>query len=98
MCSRLYGNCSENLSKAVAGPAKHLCVEHIDPQWLKELLSCWLLALDKNPGVRPIGVGEVLRRIIGKSVIRVPKKDIIDVLGFSQYRGPTHKYANSNLI
>ena len=32
--------------------------------------------LDKNPGLRPIGVVEVLRRIIGKSISSVLKEDI----------------------
>ena len=37
--------------------------------------------LDKNPGLRPIGVGEVLRRIIGKSIARVLKEDIKECIG-----------------
>ena len=30
--------------------------------------------MDKNPGLRPIGVGEVLRRIAGKVVMMLCKK------------------------
>ena len=33
---------------------------------------------DKKPGVRPIGIGEVLRRLTGKLLVGVIKKDIID--------------------
>ena len=32
--------------------------------------------LDKNPGVRPIGVGEVVRRIIAKAVLSIIGPDI----------------------
>ena len=32
-------------------------------------MSCRLIALGKNPGVRPIGVGEVVRHIIAKAVL-----------------------------
>ena len=35
-----------------------------------------LIALDKCPGLRPIGIGEVLRRIIGKSIVKCVKRDL----------------------
>ena len=43
-----------------------------------------LIALDKNPGVHPIGIGEVVRRVIGKAILSVIKADIIEVTGCSQ--------------
>ena len=50
----------------------------------KAFLACRLISLDKNPGLRPIGVGEVLRRIAGKVVMKVMKKDINKVAGCLQ--------------
>ena len=38
---------------------------------------CRLIPLDKNPGLRPTGVGEVLRRIAGKVIVSVLKEDVI---------------------
>ena len=35
---------------------------------MEAYIASRLIPLDKNPGLRPIGVGEVLRRIIGKAV------------------------------
>ena len=40
-------------------------------QYMSPLVACRLVALDKNPGVHPIGVGEVIRRIVMKAILRV---------------------------
>ena len=40
-----------------------------------------MLALDKNLGVRPIGVGEVVRRIIAKAVLSIVGTDIQQAAG-----------------
>jgi len=44
-------------------------------------LACRLIPLDKNPGLRQIGVGEVLRRIIGKAVMVVPRNHVKKSVG-----------------
>ena len=50
----------------------------------KGLVACRLIHLDKSPDVRPIGVGEVLRRVIGKAILTVLKSDIPNVTGYQQ--------------
>ena len=48
---------------------------------LEAYTACRLIPLDKNPGVRPIGVGEVLRRIVGKAILSVIKPEIMSSAG-----------------
>ena len=45
------------------------------------LISCRLIPLNKDPGVRPIGIGEILCRIIGKTISWVLKSDIQEPAG-----------------
>ena len=40
--------------------------------------------MDKNPGVRPIGVGETARRIIAKAVLSVIRGDVQNAAGALQ--------------
>ena len=40
--------------------------------------------MDKDPGVRPISIGEVIRRIFGKALITVVKDDIVKATGSLQ--------------
>ena len=39
-------------------------------------MACRLIPLNKRPGVRPIGICEVVRRIIGKAILTVTSNDI----------------------
>ena len=47
-------------------------------------LAYRLIALDKQPGVRPIGVGEVLRRIVSKAILRIASADVEAACGYLQ--------------
>ena len=61
---------------------RRLCFEFIDPLGIEAILANRLIPLDKGEGaVRPIGIGEVIRRMMGKCVIHVTKPDVIDASG-----------------
>ena len=75
----LFKKSSKELCDALAGLTRRLCKESIDPLTIEPILANRLIPLDKGNGeVRPISVGEVIRRIIGKCVMRVIKQDIIE--------------------
>ena len=48
-----------------------------------------LVALNKNPGVRPIGVGETLHRIISKAICLVTRCDVETLCGTDQLSAGT---------
>ena len=51
-------------------------VHVLSTQSLSAFVACRLVALDKCPGVRPIGIGETLRRIIGRAVAKAVSDDV----------------------
>ena len=51
--------------------AKRLCTSYVDPDGISALVAGRLIALNKCPGVHPIGVGEVMRRSVQGSVFCV---------------------------
>ena len=74
--SRKNKNESKNLREQIALFAKKIATTIVDPSALEPYLVCRLIPLNRNPGVRPIGIGEVLRRIVGKAIGWVLKPDI----------------------
>ena len=64
-----FGNVGEDLRKSIAEMAKRLCQER-SANYLAASLTCRLIPLDKQPGVRPTRIVEVLRRMIGKIMIK----------------------------
>ena len=57
MCAS-FKTASADLCESLASTARRLCSECVDPSGISALVACRLIALDKYPGVRPIGVGE----------------------------------------
>ena len=79
-----FKSASDSLCHSLAQVARRLCSTHIDPKAMDTFLACRLVALDKCPGVRPIGIGDTARRIIAKAVLAVTRSDIQDAAGSVQ--------------
>ena len=75
---------SESLCRTEAKIAVRLATEEQDPTSLQAYNACRLIPLDKCPGVRPIGVGEVLRRIIGRTNVSCIQTDLQQLGGNQQ--------------
>ena len=86
MCTAFKGR-SHDLCNAVALLAKRICTEEISTASMPALTACRLIAPDKNPGVRPFGVAEVLRRIdiVGKVTRSAVKPNILQAVGPPSY-------------
>ena len=83
LCSSFH-NATDDLCHSVAKLAGKLGSYHVDPHGTSSLTACRLIALDKHPGVRPIGVGETLRCVISKEILRVTRDDILKAVGSLQ--------------
>ena len=79
-----FGQKSNDICSALAGVTRRICTTYVDPLSLMAYKSCRLVPLDKCPGVRPVGIGEVVRRIIGKTVMRTVKHDLLEAVGSIQ--------------
>ena len=87
LTSKVYGETGNDVRKALANVIKKMCREEIIDGSLEAMMASRLVPLDKNPGLRPIGVGEVLRRISGKIVMSVTKEDVIKASSRAQMCG-----------
>ena len=87
-----FGDASEELRNELAMSVRKLCTEKLElstvgihtTSSIEAFLANRLVPLDKCPGLRPIGIGEVLRRIAGKVFMSVVKGDIQDSVGSLQ--------------
>ena len=59
------------------------------PPWAayRALMSGRLIVLDKQPGIRPVGVGETWRRLMAKCLMKVAKPEAKSAYGTTQLAG-----------
>ena len=75
LCTQ-YESTSGDLCSALPVVGRKLCCSFVDPVGLEAFTACRLVPLNKDPGVHPIGFGEVLRCIIGKAILWILSPDI----------------------
>ena len=79
LCTKQLKKKPQELCETIAECAKKMATTLIDPDHLVAFTACRLVPLNKNPsGVRPIGIGEILHRIIGKAIVRAINQDIVE--------------------
>ena len=81
LCSKSGGKARETLCDSIANVVRRLAREYVDPKCIDAVVNCRLIPLDKNPGIRPIGIGEVFRRIMGKSFSSFTRQDTLRTAG-----------------
>ena len=72
-----FGEKSNELCSAFAAFTRRITTTYVDPSSLTAYTSC---CLDKCPSVRPVRIGEVVCRIIGKVVMKVVKHDFQEAI------------------
>jgi len=83
--SRRYPPYASNaLCHSLALTTTCLCSVLVDPSCITPLLACCLIAFDKNPGVRSIGVGETCQHLIAKPALTVTRSDTLEATGLTQ--------------
>ena len=83
-----FKDSSSTLCNAVAVLTKRLATEYVDPRGLEALLANRGIAIDKGGGaLRPVGVGEMVRRIIGKAIMTVTGEKVQEAVGALQLCG-----------
>ena len=75
ICAALLSQ-SVALCSALAAVGHCLCTEAVHSDGLSAFVACRLIPLDKQPGLCPIGIGEVPRRVIAKVVLHLVDLDI----------------------
>ena len=79
LCSKQHKKKPAELCQAVADLAKKLNRQKVPASYLQAFVAGRLIPLDKNPGIRPIGIGEVLRRIISSETVTFLKPELVAV-------------------
>uniref|UniRef100_A0A0G4I6N4 Uncharacterized protein n=1 Tax=Chromera velia CCMP2878 TaxID=1169474 RepID=A0A0G4I6N4_9ALVE len=78
------GRESRELREELANLATEMGRRVFEWDQVKALMACRLVALDKCPGVCPVGIGEAIRRLLGKAVMKETREELQEACGANQ--------------
>jgi hypothetical protein len=79
LCTKQLKNKPKELCDAIAEMCKKLATTYVDPKALESFNACRLIPLVKDvDGVRPIGIGEILHRIVAKAIVKTVNSDVVE--------------------
>jgi hypothetical protein len=81
LCSKNFSSEGKTLREEISTMTRNLMKSCYHPSLLESYASCRLIPLEKNTEIRPIGVGEVLRRIVGKTITSFLMEEIKQAVG-----------------
>ena len=81
LCASFH-SASNDLCQSLALLARRVCTEFVCPEGLMAFTACRLIALDKGPGVRPIGIlvrfpGVLLPRLFYQSLVGTSRRQLV---------------------
>ena len=71
-----FGQSSTILCRNLASFARRLATEKVNEEVLRPYNACRLTPIDKNPEVRPIGGGKIIRRILARVILKCISNDL----------------------
>ena len=85
LAARSFGEEGKKLGARWLRLRRDYVSEFVDPNAVEALWRCREVPLPKSvDDVRPIGIGEIMRRIVGKAVMKVVGDDVQEVCGATQ--------------
>lgn len=79
-----YGAASTKFCESLASLGKRIANKDVPFRDIRALVTSRIVPLDKKPGVRPIGVGNAVRRLLGKAMAELTGSDLEPVCGTDQ--------------
>ena len=81
LCSDSFGKLTDDVCHALADLTRILATEQLPASVMQPIANCRMVGLDKSPGVRPIGIGEIFRRIITSALIQCFQDEVREIVG-----------------
>ena len=80
ICSNNFPK-SRELCDGLARFGRRLFTEIVNPAPIASFLASRAVALDKNPRIRPVEIGDIFRRIISSVIMKLMRDEVIEVMG-----------------